>query len=343
MAFFFMAVLTDRAVKIGWDGSKVPLELLFTQPSINWTWDPLDIAQIDGTGGTIQLNYIVNATAKHEVRTLFAKEDLNSYYPNARTLSVNNNQGQLDMLFKNPHHMHRLASWGLRPETAFGCAFHYLFEPTAATILPVYRPYHVLATQSYGAGSPSKRNISIGIHIRLGDEFINAGSACDAGPCLPETAMYFSCAQQLEDDLNSGQEAFNVVWYLVTDCAGLRAKAKSLFGDKLLTSVDVPITHTIDPTGHNSSLRVVQSGLYVAYGENLVLSMTDYQVLTPVSAFGIVASLRSLRYRNVFAIHKGEGSGDPDPRRGARMARDCRAEDFDEYTDLAGWWINVRR
>lgn len=35
-------------------------------------------------------------------------------------------------LFNNPNYRHELFEMGLRPETGFGCAFWFLFEPNLA-------------------------------------------------------------------------------------------------------------------------------------------------------------------------------------------------------------------
>ena len=37
--------------------------------------------------------------------------------------------GGIDRLFSNPHHHQQLYDWGLRPDTAVGCAMRFLFRP----------------------------------------------------------------------------------------------------------------------------------------------------------------------------------------------------------------------
>lgn len=37
--------------------------------------------------------------------------------------------GGIDRLFSNPYHHQQLHDWGLRPDTAVGCAMRFLFRP----------------------------------------------------------------------------------------------------------------------------------------------------------------------------------------------------------------------
>ena len=62
---------------------------------------------------------------------LFLSTDLRTVHPEQSVIFVASNRGRTYRLFDNPHHRRALASMGLRPETAFGCAFRFLFEPNA--------------------------------------------------------------------------------------------------------------------------------------------------------------------------------------------------------------------
>ena len=118
-------------------------------------------------------------------------------------------QGQLDFLLTNPNYKHLFTEWGLRPETAFGCAFHFLFRPTQAVADSVAVPLNALGFSPRAenpapvSGHPlsnltlsqKPKRISIAIHIRMGDEFMNASNICPYGPCDAETSMFFKCAE----------------------------------------------------------------------------------------------------------------------------------------------------
>lgn len=78
--------------------------------------------------------------------------------------------------------------------------------------------------------------MSFGIQIRLGD-YALGDSHCRYDICHEVASMYFECARQLEADLRSKEKAnggdLNVVWYVLSDCKGLRKNSKELFGDKV--------------------------------------------------------------------------------------------------------------
>ena len=38
-------------------------------------------------------------------------------------------KGFMYQMFHNPHHNETLKSWGLKPQTIFGCIYHYLLRP----------------------------------------------------------------------------------------------------------------------------------------------------------------------------------------------------------------------
>lgn len=66
---------------------------------------------------------------------LFRGTDLRTVYPDQSVIFTTSNRGRTYRLFDNPHHRRALAHMGLRPETAFGCAFRFLFEPNSAVMV----------------------------------------------------------------------------------------------------------------------------------------------------------------------------------------------------------------
>ena len=66
---------------------------------------------------------------------MFRRTDLTQVYPDHPVIFLSSNRGRSFRLFDNPHHRRRLRSLGLRPETAFGCAFRFLFAPNAAVMV----------------------------------------------------------------------------------------------------------------------------------------------------------------------------------------------------------------
>lgn len=59
----------------------------------------------------------------------FREANLTSFDTSDAYLVMSSDRGSTSLLFDNPHHSEFLYSIGLRPETAFGCIFKYLFRP----------------------------------------------------------------------------------------------------------------------------------------------------------------------------------------------------------------------
>ena len=73
-----------------------------------------------------------------------------------------------------------------------------------------------------------------------------------------------------------GQE---VIWYVVSDCAALRTKAKERYGAKVLVPRgEAPVEHVVHSSG-NATRDVL--AFRVAFAEQWLLGMTDFQVCAP--------------------------------------------------------------
>ncbi len=77
--------------------------------------------------------YLANNNTHNDL--LFARTDLRTVYPDHPVLFTASNRGRTFRLFDNPYHRRALREMGLRPETAFGCAFRFLFQPNAAVMV----------------------------------------------------------------------------------------------------------------------------------------------------------------------------------------------------------------
>lgn len=149
--------------------------------------------------------------------------------------------------------------------------------------------------------------------------------------------MYFECARQLEADLRRKEKAkggdLNVVWYVLSDCKGLRENAKQEFGDKVITSLDVDVDHS---TNNNLSSKVVNA-FHVAVGENWLLGMTDYRIFSEHSSFGRVSALRSMKDTGNFAVKPISSPPNNSVFQGPRRIMRCGASDYDKLTDMKDW------
>lgn len=66
---------------------------------------------------------------------LFRHTDLRTVFAEQAVVFTASNRGRTYRLFDNPYHRRALAEMGLRPETAFGCAFRFLIKPNAAVMV----------------------------------------------------------------------------------------------------------------------------------------------------------------------------------------------------------------
>ena len=86
MAFFYMAVLTDRAFIIKDWGD---LHDVFQQKQIKWSWGP----QYDyGDGKATVYTRFYGPETLREVEHRFFSKDLKQFHPNARMLLFDNNK-----------------------------------------------------------------------------------------------------------------------------------------------------------------------------------------------------------------------------------------------------------
>ncbi len=64
--------------------------------------------------------------------------------------------------------------------------------------------------------------------------------------------------------------------YLVSDTHHIRAKARELYREKVLTAVDAKLEHTSNEAGLEEAQAL--EGMRTAVGEHWAFGMTDYQV-----------------------------------------------------------------
>ncbi|GFR42881.1 hypothetical protein Agub_g3873 [Astrephomene gubernaculifera] len=115
--------------------------------------------------------------------------NLTAVLPDVHTIYYTSNRGITISLFHNRFHNRQLTALGLRPSTAFGCAYNYLFFPRPETLEVVAEERAALLSAP----------LVIGIQIRTDDKHMLQGDM--------ETALAarydnnFQCAAQLEAEL----------------------------------------------------------------------------------------------------------------------------------------------
>ena len=153
ISMFLWALLTDR-VFIKYQSENLPMiELAYDPRTFNWLapHNPID-AQIDCVAELYAnvkyppCNHTAVKVLDTDIResrpyasrivgfdTAFWHNDMRKY-PNERDSEKElmlpvSARGFMHQMFKNPYHNETLLSWGLKPETIFGCLFNYLLKP----------------------------------------------------------------------------------------------------------------------------------------------------------------------------------------------------------------------
>jgi len=234
----------------------------------------------------------------------FSAGDLRAIGGNFSHVEFATHYGRTLQLFDNPHTGRSLYRMGLRPDTAFGCAFNYLFEPHPEALKPYAEELRVL--QDPGV-------LKIGIHIRIGDAVFSESKP--GAELLESVRQYFDCAKQIEESrLLPGQTA---AWFLVSDAVPLREAARAAYGGKLLTPAASAVHHVLASHGGGGA-QTVQS----AVAENWLLGLADNFVLTPISGFGRLAVFRSLLTSAAYLV----------PKDGPRS---CGVREYDSWRGMA--------
>lgn len=141
VTMFYFALLTGRAFQITTGGlaHKLPLEMVYAQPNINWTATH-DYVQFlrhhkgeDSTPPPLSYvyHYLIMAPIDDKLPDwaywLKARNATELAQPE-EVVMVLINRGSSQHLFRNPYIEGRLAELGLREDTAFGCALDFLFD-----------------------------------------------------------------------------------------------------------------------------------------------------------------------------------------------------------------------
>ncbi|GLC46871.1 hypothetical protein PLESTM_001936600 [Pleodorina starrii] len=248
-----------------------------------------------GDGGRT-VSYM-NWINKQQARNWHTTAEFGQVFPNVHTLYYSSNVGGLDgsygkygatvTMFHNIHHQRTLyEKFRLRPSTAFGCMYNYLFFPKPETLAVVQNQvWEVLAAE-----------LVIGVQIRTDDRYMRNNADMDPSAVEPYKKN-FACAQSLERALGvSASPSLKVRWLLVADSGTVRHRALEWYGDKIITYTASKPTH-VSSSGTEDIL-----GSRLAAAEHWMFGMTDYQVIAWWSGYGRTASMRSLRESSVLAI-----------------------------------------
>lgn len=298
---FFYALLTDRAFQIMTYHPLPGLETVFYMPNIKW-YRPTDPDELIGPlkytykgergyEGTRELGRDINQT-KYAMQYMindiggsfndFISSDLNSFpkgHANAEVVFLASNRGGTIRLFDNPHHAAQLRAFGLTPQTAFQCAFKFLFG---------FKDADVSESETFSTLAKHPHQNVIGIQIRVGDGVFMG----EDNTHIEDFLDYFKCAEEIEKYF-SGSHGF--LWYLVSDSLTLRKDAKAKYGSKLVTGLQ-NVTHVeCSRNIHGcTSIEPAKRALKLAASELLAFSYPGHHVSMMFLIIVYFASIASI-------------------------------------------------
>ncbi|KAI9306923.1 hypothetical protein BJ944DRAFT_159010 [Cunninghamella echinulata] len=293
------------------DENPIPLEILFEQPNIQWSYDPKEMTSIfrSNDNDYLGLEKVDTLNKKYDDLgdVIFPNgptQDFNDLW-NASYVEVRSNRAYIIRTFdystKYPKELQKI---GLTKENAFGCLADFLFRPTIGSrrFINFYRELFSL-----------KSVLSIGIQIRTDDNAL-ANPQYDSNT-LEKWYYFFKCANELALSKKEKHHE-RIVYFLVTDSHKLREEFESMNEDfnlrqkylgpsagnqTSLVITGLPLEH-IEPDQVAKYIDVenpievnrarMVPGVNSAVIENWLLSYTDYRVISP-QGYGKLAAFHS--------------------------------------------------
>jgi hypothetical protein len=232
VTMFYWAILSNRALVI-MPKADVPFEAVFDSKYINWTDDGARAASPASRFIDLRFAEWMADDASDVFEALHAR-NLTEIYADTPILDIALGAPLFHVIFTNPHHRAQLFTWGLSPETAFGCALNYLFMPNLRLRTRFADEFARLADGAV---------LKIGIHARFGDAVFLGNSTDKANAVFDDKhlAHIFHCAQEIED-LKAVAEQ-EVLWYVVSDAEQFRHYAIRRFGNKVYARTNESIVN----------------------------------------------------------------------------------------------------
>ena len=216
----------------------------------------------------------------------FDKKNLIEEYRDDDLLITVSNRGATVRIFDNPHHRDFLLSkLKLSPQTAFPCLFHLLFHMNR----DVCDEACMHAAKALHKAGKEGKHIRIGIHVR------------NPGGNAPE---HFYCADSLIEHYK--QKGYRILVVLVATSASLQAAAQQKYGASLILPAGQPKEAEVVHDRPKHTLRTREEtveldrrGTIDSARDYYILSLTDIQILSRESGFGVVGSMIGLRSKHV--------------------------------------------
>jgi hypothetical protein len=210
--------------------------------------------------------------------------NMTSYLHHVKNIYIQTNRGVSHAMFSNPYHKEQFQAWGLTPETGFSCAMEYLFKEKESSCDSTCQR---LRRSVFSAREQGKA--VIGVQVRVGDTVMNSGSD---NTSLSIATNHFKCASNIANDLfiSSGTQS---VFYFLSDSLSLVHTVIKVYGDKVITDSETKPVHVGSSCNRGGKCYDKdEKTLFVRQTVNrlILFSLTDYQVVSELSGFGMMAA-----------------------------------------------------
>jgi hypothetical protein len=217
---------------------------------------------------------------------------------------VASNRGNVLMTFYNPHHNKTLIEdFGMKPETAFGCIWNYLFrlkshvcvEGCRKTLAKIHEiKKNRLLVKSSAHPFPVWDHMIIAMQIR--DQHIGN----------PDN-VWFHCADQLAEDYKTNYGVKEVTFILINPIILTQKMAQDYYKDRLLLPTWDILTDTYhDVLGESEKGAAESKDKINAVIESArdweVMSHADTHVVTSRSGFGIIGGMMRVRQPSEYRL-----------------------------------------
>eukprot|EP01041_Mallomonas_annulata_P002217 gene2217-4306_t len=336
---FMISILSDRAFLIlrggymvendGHGLTKRLVDYAYHSPHINWTspeidqpiyqclLPPYDHTMLPCSSDNKTTIYGKEYKVKHihGVNGIILQKDTDcrTWYnePNQLVLMTNNRGHTLDMLNNTIHGKTLREEFGLTPDTAFPCMFHYLFRMNTDVCTGECKKTEMALINNRHNKNPNI--ITIGIHARN-------GGGSDHFRCADSLIKYYKA------------KGIKVIMLYVTIKKSDQEMYKKLYGESLLLPMGAPsVTAVVHERGFKGDESADKQGMMDSARDYHLLSLTDIQIITARSGFGVVAAMmKPTRKHHIYRVDSGD-------------RREC--SDFphgDPLESLAADWSHLR-
>ncbi|RIA80736.1 hypothetical protein C1645_838153 [Glomus cerebriforme] len=292
---FLFGLLTNRAYLADWQ-APLPLDAIFDSPNIDWSYDSLNPESVIRDLKSSEIN-VIDFDAQ-QIDNQFLLSNWTTKYPDP-FIKLYTNRGMIIRTFDSKYYAQPLKEIGLRPHTAFGCIFDYLFRPPASAMSFITKYTSLFLLNNI---------FSVGIQIRARED-TNA---------LQDYKHFFHCADQLTQTYAVPDH--KVIYFLITDSEELRNEAVQKLEHVIISGLPIKSNHS-----HHDHADDVNNSII----ENWILSQTDYRIISP-GGYGKLSAFHSKQLHTTVSMNYPVFD---------KQIPDCTKEDaFVTFSKLASEW-----